>query len=108
MHAIDHVELGGHRDPVARSDPHGAHDLTGEPCTVLEDAVPPVVAIVPILAWHPLGTSLHKAETVKIGWAGVLADLPTAAVVDRRSTAPTRTVWPRGALRGGPRLVPVP
>jgi ABC-2 type transport system ATP-binding protein len=41
-----------------------------------------VDAIIPIIAWHSLGTSLYKAETVKIGWAGVLADLPTAAVVD--------------------------
>ena len=41
-----------------------------------------VDAIVPIIAWNSLGTSLYKAETVKTGWAGVLADLPTAAVVD--------------------------
>lgn len=41
-----------------------------------------VDAIIPIIAWHSLGTSLYKAETVKIGWAGVLSDLPTAAVVD--------------------------
>lgn len=41
-----------------------------------------VDAIVPIIAWNSLGTSLYKAETVKIGWAGILADLPTAAVVD--------------------------
>lgn len=41
-----------------------------------------VDAIVPMIAWHSLGTSLYKAETVKTGWAGVLADLPTGAVVD--------------------------
>ncbi len=44
-----------------------------------------VDAIVPIIAWNSLGTSLYKAETVKTGWAGVLADLPTAAVVDPHS-----------------------
>ena len=41
-----------------------------------------VDAIVPMIAWHSLGTSLYKADTVKTGWAGVLADLPTGAVVD--------------------------
>jgi ABC-2 type transport system ATP-binding protein len=41
-----------------------------------------VDAIVPIIAWHSLGTSLYKSETVKIGWAGVLSDLPTGAVTD--------------------------
>ena len=41
-----------------------------------------VDAIVPIIAWHSLGTSLYKADTVKIGWAGTLADLPTGAVTD--------------------------
>ena len=30
-----------------------------------------VDAIVPIIAWHSLGTSLYKADTVKIGWAGI-------------------------------------
>jgi len=43
-----------------------------------------VDAIVPIIAWHSLGTSLYKAETVKTGWAGVLSDLPTDAMVDPR------------------------
>lgn len=41
-----------------------------------------VDAIVPFIAWHSLGSSLYKAETVKIGWAGILADLPTGAVTD--------------------------
>lgn len=41
-----------------------------------------VDAIVPIIAWHSLGTSLYKSGIVKTGWAGVLADLPTAAVTD--------------------------
>ncbi len=46
-----------------------------------------VDAIVPIIAWHSLGTSLYKAETVKLGWAGVLSDLPTASVVDPHVTS---------------------
>jgi ABC-2 type transport system ATP-binding protein len=41
-----------------------------------------VDAIVPMIAWHSLGTSLYRSETVKTGWAGVLADLPTGATVD--------------------------
>ncbi len=31
-------------------------------------------ALVPIVAWHSLRTSLFKSDTVKIGWASVLAD----------------------------------
>lgn len=32
-----------------------------------------VDALVPVIAWHSLGTSLYKDETFKEGWAGVLA-----------------------------------
>ena len=31
-----------------------------------------VDAIVPTIAWHSLTTSLHKADTVKIGWSDIL------------------------------------
>jgi ABC-2 type transport system ATP-binding protein len=41
-----------------------------------------VDAIVPVMAWHSLGTSLYRSETVKTGWAGILSNLPTAAVTD--------------------------
>ena len=39
-------------------------------------------AIVPVMAWHSLGTSLYRSETVKTGWAGILSRLPTGAVTD--------------------------
>ncbi len=41
-----------------------------------------VDAIVPTLAWHSLGTSLYPNETVKLGWAGVLADAGAGNAVD--------------------------
>ena len=41
-----------------------------------------VDAIVPIVAWHSLVTSLGKARTVKIGWSGLLTNLSTTAHVD--------------------------
>ncbi len=41
-----------------------------------------VDAIVPVMAWHSLGTSLYRSETVKTGWAGILSNLPTGAVTD--------------------------
>ena len=41
-----------------------------------------VDAIVPIIAWNSLGTSLFKAETVKQGWAGVLTKASASANVD--------------------------
>ncbi len=41
-----------------------------------------VDAIVPVMAWHSLGTSLYRSETVKTGWAGILSRLPTGAVTD--------------------------
>jgi len=34
-----------------------------------------VDAIVPTIAWHSLGTSLYKSQTVKAGWAGILTNL---------------------------------
>lgn len=41
-----------------------------------------VDAIVPIIAWQSLTTSLFKAETVKLGWAGLLAQVSATASVD--------------------------
>ncbi len=41
-----------------------------------------VDAIVPTLAWHSLGTSLYPNETVKLGWAGVLAEAGGGNAVD--------------------------
>jgi ABC-2 type transport system ATP-binding protein len=33
---------------------------------------PRIDAIVPVIAWHSLGTSLYKARTIKTGWVNVL------------------------------------
>ncbi len=41
-----------------------------------------VDAIVPIIAWHSLVTSLFKAETVKTGWATTLTDAAASGRVD--------------------------
>jgi len=41
-----------------------------------------VDAIVPIVAWHSLETSLFKAETIKSGWSGTLAGVTATAQVD--------------------------
>ena len=39
-------------------------------------------AIVPTIAWHSLGTSLFKADTVKTGWSGILTNLAGSDHVD--------------------------
>lgn len=57
-----------------------------------------VDAIVPMIAWHSLGTSLYRSETVKTGWAGVLADLPTGATVDPHIDSAYRSGVATGVL----------
>jgi len=46
-----------------------------------------VDAIVPTIAWHSLGTSLYKADTVKTGWSGILSNLSGGDHVDPMVTA---------------------
>jgi ABC-2 type transport system ATP-binding protein len=41
-----------------------------------------VDAIVPVIAWHSLQTSLFKNDTVKQGWAGLLTQASASASVD--------------------------
>ncbi len=41
-----------------------------------------VDAIVPIIAWHSLGTSLYKDGTFKQGWANILAKVAATARLD--------------------------
>lgn len=38
-----------------------------------------VDAIVPVIAWHSLQTSLYKADTVKSGWSGILANIGSSS-----------------------------
>ena len=44
-------------------------------------------ALVPIVAWHSLQTSLFKAETVKTGWATKLTDASADGTVDPHVTS---------------------
>lgn len=41
-----------------------------------------VDALVPVVAWHSLQTSLYKADTVKSGWSKTLTDSSAGAAVD--------------------------
>ncbi len=41
-----------------------------------------VDAIVPVIAWNSLKSSLFRAETVKSGWAGILSDSSSSDSVD--------------------------
>ncbi|UDY36873.1 alpha/beta hydrolase family protein [Dermatobacter hominis] len=41
-----------------------------------------VDAIVPIIAWHSLGTSLYKDDTYKQGWAQILSAVASRATLD--------------------------
>jgi ABC-2 type transport system ATP-binding protein len=59
-----------------------------------------VDAIVPLIAWHSLVSSLNKADTVKSGWSGILSNLTTADHVDpvvreaKQSSDETGTITP--------------
>ncbi|MBS1837398.1 MAG: alpha/beta hydrolase [Actinobacteria bacterium] len=44
-------------------------------------------AIVPIIAWHSLVTSLYKDQTVKEGWATILASVAMSASLDPHITS---------------------
>ncbi len=57
-----------------------------------------VDAIVPTIAWHSLGTSLYKADTVKSGWSGILSNLSGADHVDPVVTASAASGRTTGAI----------
>ncbi|MGB3412973.1 MAG: CocE/NonD family hydrolase [Microthrixaceae bacterium] len=40
-------------------------------------------ALVPIIAWHSLRSSLFKSDTIKLGWASVLADAAANNSIDK-------------------------
>ena len=46
-----------------------------------------VDAIVPTIAWHSLGTSLNKADTVKSGWSDILYNAARGRQVDPHITS---------------------
>ncbi len=55
-------------------------------------------AIVPTIAWHSLSTSLDKASTPKIGWAGVLVSAATTDHLAPEVTGTFRTVEASGTI----------
>lgn len=57
-----------------------------------------VDAIVPIIAWHSLVTSLDKANTVKSGWAGILSSISASDHVDPMVTRSQQTGAASGTI----------
>lgn len=57
-----------------------------------------VDAIVPIIAWHSLVTSLYKAETIKMGWASILVGVASRASLDPHITGATQRAATTGVL----------
>lgn len=57
-----------------------------------------VDAIVPIVAWHSLRSSLFKADTVKIGWARVLSDAAATNEVDPHVVSARQSAVRTGTL----------
>ncbi len=57
-----------------------------------------VDALVPIVAWHSLRTSLYKADTVKTGWATKLTDASASGRVDPHVTSARDTGLATGRL----------
>ena len=64
-----------------------------------------VDAIVPIIAWHSLQTSLYKANTAKTGWGNVLAGSAAGANLDPHITDAAAAGNSAGHLPGGRRAV---
>lgn len=57
-----------------------------------------VDAIVPTIAWHSLGTSLYKAETVKSGWADQLYSFAKGHPLDPHITSAYESGHATGAI----------
>jgi ABC-2 type transport system ATP-binding protein len=55
-------------------------------------------AIVPIIAWHSLGTSLYKDDTYKQGWAEILSSVASRATLDPMITAANQQGLRTGVL----------
>lgn len=57
-----------------------------------------VDAIVPIIAWHSLVTSLYKSQTVKEGWATILSSVAMSASLDPHIAAADQRAADTGVL----------
>ena len=90
-----HVELDAPGDPTAGmvggSYGGGIQLVTGAiDCRV--------DALVPVIAWHSLGTSLYKADTFKQGWASILTGVSATASVDPHVTSANESGVATGTL----------
>lgn len=59
-----------------------------------------VDAIVPVVAWHGLDTSLYKAEISKLGWGTVLSKVAGTRPVNARVTSANESAAARGQVSG--------
>lgn len=57
-----------------------------------------VDALVPVIAWHSLGTSLYKDRTFKAGWATILSGVSATATVDPHVTSANQSASATGVL----------
>ena len=57
-----------------------------------------VDALVPVVAWHSLGTSLYKDETFKQGWASILNGVSATASLDPHITSAAASGIATGTL----------
>lgn len=57
-----------------------------------------VDAIVPIVAWHSLQSSLYKNKTVKVGWAKVLSDASIMSNIDPHIRSASDSAMTGGSL----------
>ena len=57
-----------------------------------------VDALVPVIAWHSLGTSLYKDRTFKAGWATILSGVSATATVDPHVTSANASASATGVL----------
>ena len=57
-----------------------------------------VDALVPVIAWHSLTTSLYKAETFKAGWSNILTGSAKSRKVDPHVESATQSAMATGSL----------
>ncbi len=57
-----------------------------------------VDALVPVVAWHSLGTSLYKSDTFKQGWATILSGVTATASVDPHVASANASATSTGRL----------
>jgi len=89
------VQLDGARDPrmgMVGASYGGAIQFA----TAMQDCR--VDALVPVIAWHSLATSLFKANTPKLGWAGILMLAASAAHLDPIITAANESAKANGTF----------